>query len=144
MSSISLKLALIAMILSSHFAWADTLGYKTLQMSHFPKVEWLIPQTCSTDRIYIRAKLRQHVTKAQLQVDEQILIQSIGNTQSSSIPTELAQGYQKSYSDIQAFPLTPLRQANSQIQLEWILENSQSKKLTLKGKQLWVLLNVLP
>lgn len=138
------KLALLVLSLCLPLSWAEPMGYKTLRVGHFPTVEYIIPQTVSADRMYVRTKMPTHVTKAQLQVDEQSLIQSIGTAQSTSIPSELVQGYQKRYSDIQVFPLAPLKEAKGQIQLGWILENSQQKSQSLSGKQLQDLLHSFP
>jgi hypothetical protein len=126
--------------------WADgaALGYKTLHFGHFPQAEWMIPQTIAADRLYIRTKMPQAVLQAQLQMDEQTLIHPIGDIQSTSIPTELAQGYQKTYSDIQVFPLSPLKKAQKQIRLRWTLENGRQKTLVLTGKPLQAFLKSLP
>jgi hypothetical protein len=113
-------------------------------VSHFPKVELVIPQTVESDRIYIRAKLSQRVCQAKLLIDKQALIHPIGNTKNGFSPAELVSGYQKQYSDIQIFALPPLKLAKNRIQIGWVLENGKQKQLTIQGKQLQKLLKTFP
>jgi hypothetical protein len=141
---IQIMLTGIGLLLNSAWADSETLGYKIITLSHFPKVEWVIPQTLSNDRIYIRAKMHQPVTQAQLIIDQQVLVHPIGNAKSASIPAELAAGYQKQYSDIQIFPLSPLKQANHQIQIGWSLDNGKQKRFTIQGKPFQKFLKSIP
>jgi hypothetical protein len=128
--------------------WADTipLDYKAFHFGYFPQSEWIIPQTIGSDRLYIRSKFFKYtyVTNTQLLLDGQTLLHPIGNDRTTSIPSELAQGYRRTYSDIEVFSLAAVKQAKKQIELGWTLENGHQKKQLITGKQLQILLNSFP
>lgn len=114
----------------------DSVAYTYFTISHFPKVQLIIPKSQIADRFYIQSNYQQHVVRTQAAIDEQTLIPALGSKSSAFTPAELVQGYLRGFTEINTFPSSPFKQVKHQIRISFSFDNNHEKILTLHGEQL--------